>query len=117
MGCGSSSLGVIREEDINPPIIHSIPNSRIKTDLFPEGEIYYLRNSETLKQGAKNENKHFLSYDELKIELTISYKFYKEDLSEKFIGNTIKFYHSDLSKDDQFSYVGSTEEFNDVSMS
>ena len=39
MGCGSSSLGVIREEDINPPIIHSIPNSRIKTDLFPEGEI------------------------------------------------------------------------------
>ena len=59
MGCGSSSLGVIREEDINPPIIHSIPNSRIKTNLFPEGEIYYLRNSETLKQGAQNENKHF----------------------------------------------------------
>ena len=81
MGCGSSSLGVIREEDINPPIIHSIPNSQIKTDLFPEGEIYYLLNSETLKQGAQNENKHFLSYDELKIELTISYKFYKEDLS------------------------------------
>ena len=38
MGCGSSSLGVIREEDINPPIIHSIPNSRIKTELFPKGK-------------------------------------------------------------------------------
>ena len=38
MGCGSSSLGVIREEDINPPIIHSIPNSRIKTVFSPKGK-------------------------------------------------------------------------------
>ena len=72
MGCSQGSLGVITNDDINPPLITSIPNFRTKTNLFPEGEIYYLRNTEALKQGAKNENKHFLSYDEVKIELTIT---------------------------------------------
>ena len=117
MGCSQGSLGVITNDDINPPLITSIPNFRTKTNLFPEGEIYYLRNTEALKQGAKNENKHFLSYDELKIELTITYKFKDDSLREKFIGNTVKFYHSDLSKDDQFSYIGSTEAYTGVGYS
>ena len=67
----SSSLGVIKEDDLNPPVISVVKNTRVKTNLFPEGEIYYLRNTETLKQGAQSESKHFLSYDTLTIELTL----------------------------------------------
>ena len=55
----SSSLGVIKEDDLNPPVISVVKNTRVKTNLFPEGEIYYLRNKETLKQGAKSESKQF----------------------------------------------------------
>ena len=107
----SSSLGVIKEDDLNPPVISVVKNSRVKTNLFPEGEIYYLRNTETLKQGAQSESKHFLSYDTLTIELTLKFNFKTDEIKKRFQGTTIKFYHSDLAKDDQFSYVGTTEPY------
>ena len=111
MGCSASNLGVIKEEEINPPVNSHIDNCRTKTNLFPEGEIYYLRNNEVLKQGALSPNKHFLSYDQLTVELSIKYNFKDDFLKQKFIGTTIKLYHSDLSKDDQYCYNGITEPF------
>ena len=111
MGCSSSDLGVIKEDEINPPVISTIPNLREKTELFPEGEIYYLRNIETIKKGANNPNKNFLAYDELTIEFSLCYKFKYETLINKFIDSTIKFYHSDIQVDSQYTFVGSTERF------
>ena len=79
MGAGNTNIEKINEEVLNPPIIDQVENTRIKTKLFPEGEIYYLRNHEQIKENAvpTANAKGLLSYDNIVVLLTISYDFKK----------------------------------------
>jgi hypothetical protein len=118
MGAGNTNIEKINEEVLNPPIIDQVENTRIKTKLFPEGEIYYLRNHDQIKENAvpTANAKGLLSYDNIVVLLTISYEFKKPNLGEEFIGSRIKLYHSDLIKDNQFVYIGATEIFENKEM-
>jgi hypothetical protein len=43
----------------------------------------------------------------------VEYKFSRPELRQEFKGSTIKLYHSDISLDNEFTFIGSTEEFDD----
>ena len=111
MGCSSAKPILIDEEELNPEIIAQVTNRRIKTKLYPEGEIYYLRNHSVIKKNSipTADSKGLLAYDNTLVELTVEYKFNKPELIKEFRGTRIKLYHTDVTKDNQFTYIGSTE--------
>ena len=49
-------------------------------------------------------------------ELSVEYKFARPELKHEFKGSTIKLYHSDISLDDEFTFIGSTEEFEETDL-
>ena len=114
MGCNSGKTEEVDYDSVvNPPINSNFKNTRIKKEDFPEGEIYYLRDKkeskkEHLKKQAKHESE---ALDGVMAELSVEYKFAREELKHEFKGSTIKLYHSDISLDDEFTFIGSTEEF------
>ena len=116
MGCNDDKIELIDQDKVlNPPINCNFKNTRIKREDFPTGEIYYLRDKkepkkEHLKKQAKHESE---ALDGVMAELSVEYKFSMEELKHEFKGSTIKLYHSDISLDDEFTFIGSTEEFDD----
>ena len=116
MGCNDDKIELIDQDKVlNPPINCNFKNTRIKREDFPTGEIYYLRDKkepkkEHLKKQAKHESE---ALDGVMAELSVEYKFSREELKHEFKGSTIKLYHSDISLDDEFTFIGSTEEFDD----
>ena len=112
MGCNSGKTEEVDYDSVvNPPINSNFKNTRIKKEDFPEGEIYYLRDKkeskkEHLKKQAKHESE---ALDGVMAELSVEYKFAREELKHEFKGSTIKLYHSDISLDDEFTFIGSTE--------
>ena len=115
MGCSSDSGRNINYDELNPPIDADFTNTRIKTDLFPEGEIYYLRNYKELQKEniPKNNSKGIMAYDGVIAELSVEYKFSTPELMHEFRGSIIKIYHSDISLDNEFNFIGQTEEYVD----
>lgn len=52
MGCGSSNLGIITDNEINPPMPKDLENERKKKDNeITSGEIYYIRGPEAIRRG------------------------------------------------------------------
>ena len=115
MGCSNSGIELINFDVLNPPVNSKFKNTRVKTDLFPEGEIYYLRNYKELQKNSipANNSKGIMAYDGVVAELSVEYKFSRPELMHEFKGSVIKIYHSDLTLDNEFAYIGSTEEYND----
>mgnify|MGYP003297334368 CR=1 FL=1 len=111
MGCSGSDLGVITEDEINPPIPNALNNDREKTGKFPEGEIYYLRGVEAIQNGAADPGNDILYYDQYNIRLTISFKFYNPKVRSAFFGSKVVFYKSHQTDDKQMLYCASTEKF------
>ncbi|MCQ2818363.1 MAG: hypothetical protein MJ252_13940 [archaeon] len=111
MGCSGSDLGVITEDDLYPAMPDDLGNTREKTNKFPEGEIYYLRGGDAIKNGAVDPGNDTLYYDKLVIRITIKYKFYKEWVREKLYGSKVRFYHSHLVEEKQMEFFGTTEKF------
>ena len=115
MGCANNQIEYINYDVLNPPVNSNFKNTRLKREDFPEGEIYYLRNKkeskkEHLKKNAKHESE---ALDGVMAELSVEYKFSRPELRQEFKGSTIKLYHSDISLDNEFTFIGSTEEFDD----
>ena len=115
MGCSNKEIEYINYDVLNPPVNCNFKNTRIKREDFPEGEIYYLRDKkepkkEHLKKHAKHESE---ALDGVMAELSVEYKFSRPELKQEFKGSTIKLYHSDISLDNEFTFIGSTEEFDD----
>ena len=52
-----------------------------------------------------------MAYDGVVAELSVEYKFSRPELMHEFKGSVIKVYHSDISLDNEFSFIGSTEEY------
>ena len=115
MGCSSSHTECINYDVLNPPVNSNFKNTRVKTELFPEGEIYYLRNNKELKKDniPKSNSKGIMAYDGVLVELSVEYKFARPELMHEFKGSVIKVYHSDISLDNEFTFIGSTEEYVD----
>ena len=44
MGCSNNKIENINFNVLDPPLRTVFKNTRVKTELFPEGVIYYLRN-------------------------------------------------------------------------
>ena len=115
MGCANNQIEYINYDVLNPPVNSNFKNTRLKREDFPEGEIYYLRDKkeskkEHLKKNAKHESE---ALDGVMAELSVEYKFSRPELRKEFKGSTIKLYHSDISLDNEFTFIGSTEEFDD----
>ena len=115
MGCANNQIEYINYDVLNPPVNSNFKNTRVKREDFPEGEIYYLRDKkeskkEHLKKNAKHESE---ALDGVMAELSVEYKFSRPELRQEFKGSTIKLYHSDISLDNEFTFIGSTEEFDD----
>ena len=115
MGCTNNQVEYINYDVLNPPVNCNFKNTRVKREDFPEGEIYYLRDKkeskkEHLKKNAKHESE---ALDGVMAELSVEYKFSRPELRQEFKGSTIKLYHSDISLDNEFTFIGSTEEFDD----
>ena len=115
MGCANNQIEYINYDVLNPPVNSNFKNTRLKREDFPEGEIYYLRDKkeskkEHLKKNAKHESE---ALDGVMAELSVEYKFSRPELRQEFKGSTIKLYHSDISLDNEFTFIGSTEEFDD----
>ena len=115
MGCANNQIEYINYDVLNPPVNCNFKNTRIKSEDFPEGEIYYLRDKkepkkEHLKKNMKHESE---ALDGVMAELSVEYKFSRPELRQEFKGSTIKLYHSDISLDNEFTFIGSTEEFDD----
>ena len=115
MGCSNKEIEYINYDVLNPPVNCNFKNTRIKREDFPEGEIYYLRDKkepkkEHLKKHAKHESE---ALDGVMAELSVEYKFSRPELKKEFKGSTIKLYHSDISLDNEFTFIGSTEEYED----
>ena len=83
--------------------------------LFPEGEIYYLRNYKELQKEKipQSNRKGIMDYDGVVAELSVEYKFKKPELMHEFKGSIIKIYHSDIALDNEFNFIGQTEEYVD----
>lgn len=115
MGCSNDKGRNINYDELNPPVDTDFINTRIKTDLFPEGEIYYLRNYKELQKEniPKNNSKGIMAYDGVVAELSVEYKFSRPELMHEFKGSIIKIYHSDISLDNEFNFIGQTEEYVD----
>jgi hypothetical protein len=115
MGCANNQIEYINYDDLNPPVNSNFKNTRLKREDFPEGEIYYLRDKkqpkkEHLKKQTKHESE---ALDGVMAELSVEYKFARDELKQVFKGSTIKLYHSDISLDNEFTFIGSTEEFDE----
>ena len=116
MGCAIKKMDQLDYDDIiRPPLLSKLKNSRVKTGLFPEGEIFYLRNYKELQKEniPKNNNKGIMSYDVVITELSVEYKFSRPELMHEFKGSVIKLYHSGISLDNEFNFIGQTEEYED----
>ena len=115
MGCSNSNIQNINYDQLNPPLQPNLKNTRVKSDLFPEGEIYYLRNYKELQKEniPKNNSKGIMAYDGVIAELSVEYKFSRPELMHEFKGSVIKVYHSDISLDNEFNFIGQTEEYVD----
>ena len=116
MGCAIKKMEQLDYDDIiRPPLLYKLKNSRVKTGLFPEGEIFYLRNYKELQKEniPKNNNKGIMSYDVVITELSVEYKFSRPELMHEFKGSVIKLYHSGISLDNEFNFIGQTEEYED----
>ena len=115
MGCSSSSVQCINMDQLNPPVNANFKNTRVKTNLFPEGEINYLRNYKELQKEniPKSNSKGIMAYDGVVAELSLEYKFAKPELIHEFKGSVIKVYHSNIALDNEFTFIGSTEEYED----
>ena len=115
MGCSNNQIEYINYDELNPPVNSDFKNTRLKREDFPEGEIYYLRDKkqpkkEHLKKQTKHESE---ALDGVMAELSVEYKFARDELKQVFKGSTIKLYHSDISLDNEFTFIGSTEEFDE----
>jgi len=115
MGCSNNQIEYINYDELNPPVNSDFKNTRLKREDFPEGEIYYLRDKkqpkkEHLKKQTKHESE---ALDGVMAELSVEYKFARDELKHVFKGSTIKLYHSDISLDNEFTFIGSTEEFDE----
>ena len=115
MGCSNDNAENINYDVLNPPVNSNFKNTRPKTDLFPEGEIYYLRNYKELQKEniPKSNSKGIMAYDGVVAELSVEYKFSRPELMHEFKGSIIKIYHSDISLDNEFNIIGQTEEYVD----
>ena len=115
MGCTNDNAENINYDALNPPVNSNFKNTRPKTDLFPEGEIYYLRNYKELQKEniPKSNSKGIMAYDGVVAELSVEYKFSRPELMQEFKGSIIKIYHSDISLDNEFNFIGQTEEYVD----
>ncbi len=115
MGCSNNKIENINFNVLDPPLRTVFKNTRVKTELFPEGEIYYLRNYKELQKEniPKSNSKGIMAYDGVVAELSVEYKFSRPELMHEFKGSVIKVYHSDISLDNEFSFIGSTEEYED----
>ena len=115
MGCSSNKIESINFDVLNPPVYSNFRNTRVKTGLFPEGEIYYLRNYKELQKEniPKSNSKGIMAYDGVIVKLSLEYKFRIPELIHEFKGSIIKLYHSDIQLDDEFTFLGSTEEYVD----
>ena len=115
MGCSGGQTECINFDVLNPPVNANFKNTRVKTDLFPEGEIYYLRNYKELQKEniPKSNSKGIMAYDGVVAELSVEYKFSRPELMHEFKGSIIKIYHSDISLDNEFNFIGQTEEYVD----
>ena len=115
MGCSGGQSECINFDVLNPPVNANFKNTRVKTDLFPEGEIYYLRNYKELQKEniPKSNSKGIMAYDGVVAELSVEYKFSRPELMHEFKGSIIKIYHSDISLDNEFNFIGQTEEYVD----
>ena len=115
MGCANNQIEYINYDVLNPPVNSNFKNTRLKREDFPEGEIYYLRDKkESKKEHLKKQSKHESeALDGVMAELSVEYKFSRPELKQEFKGSTIKLYHSDISLDNEFTFIGSTEEFDD----
>ena len=118
MGCSENQMEYINYDVLNPPVNSNFKNTRIKREDFPTGEIYYLRDKkepkkEHLKKQAKHESE---ALDGVMAELSVEYKFSRPELKHEFKGSTIKLYHSDISLDNEFTFIGSTEEFEETDL-
>ena len=115
MGCANNQIEYINYDVLNPPVNSNFKNTRLKREDFPEGEIYYLRDKkESKKEHLKKNSKHESeALDGVMAELSVEYKFSRPELRQEFKGSTIKLYHSDISLDNEFTFIGSTEEFDD----
>ena len=115
MGCSNDNAENINYDVLNPPVNSNFKNTRPKTDLFPEGEIYYLRNYKELQKEniPKSNSKGIMAYDGVVAELSVEYKFSRPELMHEFKGSIIKIYHSDISLDNEFNFIGQTEEYVD----
>ena len=111
MGCSHNNVQVINIDQLNPPVNTNIKNTRPKTNLFPEGEIYYLRNLK--QQNVHKNSSKGTEYEGDIVELSVEYKFSRPELIHEFKGSVIRVYHSDINLDNKFSYIGSTEEYED----
>ena len=115
MGCSNNRSECINFDVLNPPVNANFKNTRVKTGLFPEGEIYYLRNYKELQKEniPKGNSKGIMAYDGVLVELSLEYKFSRPELMHEFKGSVINIYHTDISLDNKFNYIGSTEEYED----
>ena len=57
MGCSINAFQSINLDQLHPPVNANFKNTRVKTNLFPEGEINYLRNYKELQKENIKENK------------------------------------------------------------
>jgi len=115
MGCSNKEIEYINYDVLNPPVNCNFKNTRVKREDFPEGEIYYLRDKKEIKkEHLKKHSKHESeALDGVMAELSVEYKFSRPELKKEFKGSTIKLYHSDISLDNEFTFIGSTEEYDD----
>ena len=118
MGCSNKEIEYINYDVLNPPVNCNFKNTRVKREDFPEGEIYYLRDKKEIKkEHLKKHSKHESeALDGVMAELSVEYQFSRPELKKEFKGSTIKLYHSDISLDNEFTFIGSTEEYDDADL-
>ena len=61
----------------------------------------------------QSNNKGIMAYDGVVAELNVEYKFKKPELMNEFRGSIIKIYHSVIALDNEFNFIGQTEEYVD----
>ena len=114
MGCTNNQVEYINYDVLNPPVNCNFKNTRVKREDFPEGEIYYLRDKkEPKKEHLKKQKHQSEALDGVMAELSVEYKFSRPELKHEFKGSVVKLYHSDISLDNEFTFIGSTEEYED----
>ena len=115
MGCSQDKVeNLDMDKYLDPPVENNFKNTRVKCQAFPEGEIYYLRDKkEPKKEHLKKQKHESEALDGVMAELSVEYKFSNPELKHEFKGSVVKLYHSDISLDNEFTFIGSTEEYED----